>query len=294
MNIIVPATSANLGPGFDSLGLAIKLYNSVNLEFTNFTSISINGEGSDNITLKKNNMFIRIFNEIFKELTGKKGKFRIVFDNKIPFSRGLGSSSAVIISAIASAYEMAGFKAEKSVVLNKALVYENHPDNISPAVYGGFISAIVHNDAVYANKIKIDDDIKAVLVIPDVPMSTQQSRSCLPKFYSLKDCVNNISHSSFLTTCFAQKKYDLLKIAAIDMLHEERRMQNLSELFELRKLAYENGAIMSTLSGSGSCFLNIAYKQDAKNLEKKLAATFPKFKVATFSFDNEGFVVSQS
>ena len=294
MNILIPATSANLGPGFDALGLSLKLFNSVKIEPSKFSSVSINGEGSDSTNLKRNNIFLSIFNEIFLELTGKNENFRIVFENNIPFSRGLGSSSAVIVGAIASAYEMAGFKASKSVVLNKAIIYETHPDNISPAVYGGFISAVVKNGNVYANKINLSDDIKAVVVIPNKPMSTASSRQILPKNYTIKECVNNLSHAAFLTSCFYEKRYDLLRIASEDMMHEERRMSALKELFEVRKVAYENGALMSTLSGSGSSFLNIAYKDDAKNLQDALKSKFGDFRVEIFSFDNDGYEITQS
>ena len=294
MNILIPATSANLGPGFDALGLSLKLFNSVKIEPSKFSSVSINGEGSDSVNLKRNNIFLSIFNEIFLELTGKNENFRVVFENHIPFSRGLGSSSAVIVGAIASAYEMAGFKASKSVVLNKAIIYETHPDNISPAVYGGFISAIVKNGSVYANKINLSDEIKAVVVIPNKPMSTASSRQILPKNYTMKECVNNLSHAAFLTSCFYEKRYDLLRIASEDMMHEERRMSALEELFEVRKVAYENGALMSTLSGSGSSFLNIAYKDDAKNLQDVLKSKFGDFRVEIFSFDNDGYEITQS
>ncbi|WP_103568369.1 homoserine kinase [Campylobacter concisus] len=294
MNILIPATSANLGPGFDALGLSLKLFNSVKIEPSKFSSVSINGEGSDSTNLKRNNIFLSIFNEIFLELTGKNENFRIVFENNIPFSRGLGSSSAVIVGAIASAYEMAGFKASKSVVLNKAIIYETHPDNISPAVYGGFISAVVKNGNVYANKINLSDDIKAVVVIPNKPMSTASSRQILPKNYTMKECVNNLSHAAFLTSCFYEKRYDLLRVASEDMMHEERRMSALKELFEVRKVAYENGALMSTLSGSGSSFLNIAYKDDAKNLQDVLKSKFSDFRVEIFSFDNDGYEITQS
>ena len=294
MNILIPATSANLGPGFDALGLSLKLFNSVKIEPSKFSSVSINGEGSDSVNLKRNNIFLSIFNEIFLELTGKNENFRVVFENNIPFSRGLGSSSAVIVGAIASAYEMAGFKASKSVVLNKAIIYETHPDNISPAVNGGFISAIVKNGNVYANKINLSDEIKAVVVIPNKPMSTASSRQILPKNYTMKECVNNLSHAAFLTSCFYEKKYDLLRIASEDMMHEERRMSALKELFEVRKVAYENGALMSTLSGSGSSFLNITYKDDAKNLQDVLKSKFNDFRVEIFSFDNDGYEITQS
>ncbi|MDO5046033.1 homoserine kinase [Campylobacter sp.] len=291
MVIKVPATSANLGPGFDALGLAVGLYNEVEITRSKFSSISIIGEGEDNINLKKHNLFYSIFNEIFLELTGKKENFRIVFKNQIPFSRGLGSSSAVITSAIASAYAMAEFKVDKSVVLNKALIYENHPDNIAPATLGGFVSSITHNNQVRSIKKNIKDDIKAVVVIPDKPMSTKESRTKLPKQYSMSHCVSNLSHAAFLTACFLEERYELLNIASKDMMHEDLRMSSLPQLFEVRKTAYENGALMSSLSGSGSTMLNIAYKDDAPNLKEKLMDKFKSFRVEILSFDNNGFII---
>ncbi|MDL0087964.1 homoserine kinase [Campylobacter gastrosuis] len=294
MTILVPATSANLGPGFDALGLSLKLYNEVKITKSSLSSVSINGEGSDNVALRKNNLFISVFNEIFKDLSGSDENFRIVFDNKIPFSRGLGSSSAVIISAITAAYFMAGFKVDKQTILNKALIYENHPDNITPAVFGGFISAVINNNAVVFNKFEISNELKAVVVIPNKPMSTSQAREILPKSYTIKECVSNLSHAAFLTSCFGAKRYDLLRLACKDVMHEERRMNALSELFEVRKMAYENNALMSSLSGSGSSFLNIVYADDAKNLQKKLSEKFSDFRVEILDFDNDGFILMQS
>ena len=294
MQILVPATSANIGPGFDALGLALELHNTVEITRANFASVSILGEGKDNALLKKNNIFLSIFNEIYIKLTGKKDTFRMIFINQIPFSRGLGSSSAVITSAIAAAYAAAGFKADKSVILNQALVYENHPDNIAPATLGGFVSSVVENGKVKSLKKPLSTDIKAVVVIPDKPMSTNESRAKLPKNFTMSECVSNLSHAAFLTACFFSEKYELLRTAAKDVMHEQIRMQNLPELFEVRKIAYENGALLSTLSGSGSSFLNIIYADDAANLKQKLQDKFKSFRVEIFNFDNDGIKILQS
>jgi homoserine kinase len=113
MKVSVPATSANLGPGFDTLGVAIDLRNVVYIKPSKFHSVSLKGEGANNPTLKDNNMFTAIFNDFYKNLTNKNNHFRFEFINEIPLSRGLGSSSAVIVSAIASAYAMAGIKISK-------------------------------------------------------------------------------------------------------------------------------------------------------------------------------------
>lgn len=288
VKILAPATSANLGPGFDTLGLAINLYNEITVENSSIHLIKISGCESKHF-LKKNNFFVSIFNEIFVELSGQKENFKFEFINNIPFSRGLGSSSAVILSAIACAYKMAGFKVDKQLILNRALRYENHPDNIASASFGGFTCSVVSKNKVFTQKTEISNEICAVVVIPQNIIKTSQSRTKLPKQLNLSGCVSNISHASFLSMCFANRKYELLKTACVDVLHENLRMQSLNELFEVRKIAYENGALMSALSGSGSSFLNIAYTNDAKNLQKILSQKFPSFDVKIFSFQNDGY-----
>ncbi len=294
MKIFAPATSANLGPGFDCLGLAIKLYNEVEIKPASFTSVSINGYGSDRAALKKNNAFIGIFDEILGELGAAGGRYRFEFVNNIPFSRGLGSSSSVIVGAIASAYEIAGFKISREAILNKALKYETHPDNISPVVWGGFTANIVAGGEVFTKKARLSEDLRAVVVIPDSAISTKQSRGKLPKNYTMSETVNNVSHASFLTACFLMGDYDSLRLACVDKMHEERRMSALPELFEVRKIAYENGALMSSLSGSGSTFFNLVYKDVASRLKAALQVAFPKFRVEIFELDNDGFFITQS
>ena len=294
MKIRIPATSANLGPGFDSLGLAIALYNEVVITPSPFFSVSIKGEGSDRPKLKTNNAFVSIFNEIFLDLTGEKKSFRFEFTNRVPLSRGLGSSSAVIVGAIASAYHMAGLKVDKQVVLNRALEYESHPDNITPAVFGGFTTSVVQNKEVHTQKKSLPEGVCAVVVIPDRAMSTAHSRTQLPQHYKMSEVVTNISHASFMSVAFFNEKWELLKIAAQDAVHEERRMQQLPELFKVKEVALNNGALMSTLSGSGSTFFNLVKQEQALFLVDVLQKTFPDFRVEAFSFDNEGFLIENS
>lgn len=291
MKILVPATSANLGPGFDCLGLSLKLFNETQIQKSGVFSISIGGEGSDNIFLKKNNIFVNIFYEIYEKLSGKKDNFRFIFQNNIPLSRGLGSSSAVIVGAIASAYYMSGFKVEKERILDEALIYENHPDNIAPATLGGFVCSLVEKNKVYSIKKEIDKDLAAVVVIPNLAMSTEQSRQALAKNLSFNDAVFSLSHASFLTACFLEKKYEFLKFASQDKLHEINRMKNLPELFEVQKFALENKALMSTLSGSGSSFFSLAFKDDALALAKKIQTKFKDFRVQYLEFDDNGFEI---
>lgn len=294
MKIKIPATSANLGPGFDCLGLAIALYNEVTIKPSSYYSISIKGEGSQNVKLKNNNIFVSIFYDIYQELVGKKDPFRFEFENRIPFSRGLGSSSAVIVGAIASAYEMAGVKASREVILNRALVYENHPDNIAPAVYGGFTTSLVENGKVKTLKKELSEEIVVVMVIPDKAMSTAHSRTQLPKSYMMKSVIYNLSRASQLSAAFFSENWDFLRSASKDCMHEHRRMRQMKELFEVREVALKSGALMSTLSGSGSSFFNLVRREDASKLETALRGAFELFRVEIFEFDNHGFEILKS
>jgi len=291
MKISVPATSANLGPGFDTLGLALNIRNQVIITPARFHSVSLKGEGSDNPKLKDNNMFISTFNDFYHNLSNKKQQFRFEFQNAIPLSRGLGSSSAVIISAIASAYALEGIKLDNRKLLNLALSYESHPDNITPAVMGGFTVSTIHENEVYFIQKDIPKSLKAIVVIPNRAISTNLSRKTLPFKYSKEDAVFNVSHSSLLTAAFMTHDWRMLKKASKDRFHQYYRMKQMPELFAVQKVALRNGALMSTLSGSGSTFFNIAYAKDANRLVKKLQDNFPHFRIFSCDFDNDGISI---
>ncbi len=293
MTISVPATSANLGPGFDSLGLAVDLRNRVEFHQSKFFSVSIKGEGENNPRLKGNNLFISIFNEHYSRLTKKKQNFKFTFYNSIPMSRGLGSSSAVIVSAIASAHEAAGIRVSKRRILNHALVYESHPDNITPAVMGGFNAATVEKNKVFSQKKHLPDYIKAIVVIPNKQMNTAKGRMLLPKSYSKENATYNLSHTALSVAAFFNEDWEMLKLASQDRFHQKARMKTLSELFSVQKIAYESGALMSTLSGSGSTFFSMAYDEDSPMIANKLAQKFPDFTVRILDFDNNGLTIEK-
>ena len=293
MTISVPATSANLGPGFDSLGLAVDLRNRVEFHQSKFFSVSIKGEGENNPRLKGNNLFISIFNEHYNRLTKTKQNFKFTFYNQIPMSRGLGSSSAVIVSAIASAHEAAGIRVSKRRILNHALVYESHPDNITPAVMGGFNAATVEKNKVFSQKKHLPNYIKAIVVIPNKQMNTARGRTLLPKSYSKENATYNLSHTALSVAAFFNEDWEMLKLASQDRFHQKARMKTLPELFSVQKIAYESGALMSTLSGSGSTFFSMAYDEDSAMIANKLSQKFPDFAVKILDFDNNGLIIEK-
>jgi len=291
MVITVPATSANLGPGFDTLGLALNLRNEIEINKSDYTSIEIYGENADYLRTLKRNFFIEIFMDHYKNLTGKEENFRFKFNNKIPLSRGLGSSSAVIIAAITAAYEMAQVPYKKDKIINLALQYEPHPDNITPAAIGGFCVAKLKKNRVYFLKKFIPTSLRAIVVIPNRTISTQKSRGALKSHYSLKDVVTNLSSASMITAAFFSEKFEMLRYVVEDKIHQENRMKAVSELFRVREIALREGALMSTLSGSGSTFFNLAYKDDAYGIYNALRDNFKDFTVKILQFDNVGVKV---
>ena len=288
MLVSVPATSANLGPGFDTLGLAVDLRNEITIKPSKFLSVSTHGEGAENPRIKKNSLFLSIFNENYKKLTGRDENFRFEFQNAIPISRGLGSSSAVIVAALAAAYGAAEKKYNKREILNLALRYEHHPDNITSAVMGGFNVSCVEGDRVYSKKRRLPEYLNAVVVFPNRTISTARSRTILPKVYKKEEMVYSLSRSSYMTALFMSESWDLLRIASKDKLHQARRMKMIPELFDVQKLALRHGALMSTLSGSGSTFFNLAYEKDAASMQASLQAKFPQFRVLNLKLDNNG------
>jgi len=293
VTISVPATSANLGPGFDSLGLAVDLRNRVEFHNSRFFSLSIKGEGENNAKLKGNNLFVSIFNDHYKRLTQKKQNFKFTFYNQIPMSRGLGSSSAVIVSAISAAHEAAGIRVSPRRILNHALFYESHPDNITPAVMGGFTASALDRGKVFYQKKHMPDYLKAVVVIPNKPISTAKSRTTLPKSYSKENATFNLTHTALTVASFFNEDWEVLRIATQDRFHQKARMKMLPELFGVQKMAFDGGALMSTLSGSGSTFFSMVYDADAAALANRFQQKYPDFGVKILDFDNAGLTIER-
>ncbi len=294
MIITVPATSANLGPGFDCLGLAFDYRNTIEIVPSSFFSVSVKGEGARFLKTRGGNIFLNIFNEVHEKLTGDRGVYRFRFENRIPISRGLGSSSAVIVSAITAAYAMAGQPIDKGAILDRALIYESHPDNIAPATHGGFNVAVAKNGHVNCITTPMDTQLRAVVVIPDKPISTRASRNALPRKLPLAEAAQNVGRASLMVAAMMNRQYDLLRVASEDRYHQHVRMKLLPALFGVQKTALENGALMSTLSGSGSSFFSLAQDpQSAETIASAIKRRFGRFRVEIFEFDNDGVAVSE-
>ena len=278
----IPATSANIGSGFDSVGLALNLYNEIHIyENDNSKKIEfeIFGEGENEIS-KKDNMIYSAMKLVFKKLKSKPNKGYIIkCINRIPLSRGLGSSSAAIIGGLLCANFILGnkLKIEKDI-LNMAVQIEGHPDNVAPAILGGIVSGVVKKEEDFKYiKIKPPKNLKAIVSIPDFYLSTEIARNILPKEITRKDAIFNISRAALLTSALFSNRLDLLEIATEDKIHQDYRAKFIPNLNQLFKETKKAGAYSVTISGAGSSILALT-KDDKNIIEKVSKAMHSSFK----------------
>lgn len=278
----IPATSANIGSGFDSVGLALNLYNEIHIyENDNSKKIEfeIFGEGENEIS-KRDNMIYSAMKLVFKKLKSKPNKGYIIkCINRIPLSRGLGSSSAAIIGGLLCSNFILGnkLKIEKDI-LNMAVQIEGHPDNVAPAILGGIVSGVVKKEEDFKYiKIKPPKNLKAIVSIPDFYLSTEIARNILPKEITRKDAIFNISRAALLTSALFSNRLDLLEIATEDKIHQDYRAEFIPNLNQLFKETKKAGAYSVTISGAGSSILALA-KDDKNIIEKVSKAMHSSFK----------------
>lgn len=278
----IPATSANIGSGFDSVGLALNLYNEIHIYENNNSKkieFEIFGEGENEIS-KKDNMIYSAMKLVFKKLKSKPNKGYIIkCINRIPLSRGLGSSSAAIIGGLLCSNFILGnkLKIEKDI-LNMAVQIEGHPDNVAPAILGGIVSGVVKKEEDFKYiKIKPPKNLKAIVSIPDFYLSTEIARNILPKEITRKDAIFNISRAALLTSALFSNRLDLLEIATEDKIHQDYRAKFIPNLNQLFKETKKAGAYSVTISGAGSSILALA-KDDKNIIEKVSKAMHSSFK----------------
>jgi len=257
----VPATSANLGPGFDSFGFALDVWNRVTIERADEFSMSILGEGADRLRADKDNMVVRMVERAMDALGQELPPLRIECQNAVPPTRGMGSSSAALVAGLAGGLALAGkdmsTPATKKLLLQLAAEEEGHADNVAPAIYGGFQIAFRSNGQWITQRVSIPDGLQCVLFIPDGEMSTTEARAVLPKELPYKDAIFNISRAAMLVNCFATAQFNPLRYAMEDRLHQQYR-SHMFPFMPFIKAALEAGAHGAFLSGAGPTILAIA------------------------------------
>ena len=247
-----PASSANIGSGFDSIGIALNLYNYVTFE----ESDEILVECEDEVPKDGTNLIVDTVRKVYAQAGRTFRGLHVIQENHVPMVRGLGSSSTCIAAGVSIAGKLMGDNLSLHDKVTLAAMIEGHPDNVAPALLGGFVAAALDHGEVYYQRKELDHDrIGFVAVVPDFKVSTEKARAALPRELPLQDAVYNLSRSALLTAAFLTENYGLLRIATKDRLHQRYRLQLVTGGEEIMRRLLELGAYSSTVSGAGPTLL---------------------------------------
>ena len=263
----VPATTANLGPGFDALGLALDLWNEAEFVATQDEKITVKvkGEGKDLLPTGENNAVAEAALLVY-ELAGKPcAGMQIKCLNRVPLGSGLGSSSAAMLTGMLGANALLGSPFLRDEILKLAIETEGHPDNVAPAMLGGLVASIIHENHVVSLRLTLTSrrsPIHVSVVLPDFDFPTKQARALLPAQIDRKDAIHNISRAVIVTEAFRVGDMDMLGEAMEDKLHQPYRIPLIpgaQHAMNAMKLA---GASAVALSGAGPSLIAFSSKAD--------------------------------
>lgn len=252
-----PATTANMGPGFDCLGMALDIWNTVTVD-TGASGFEISGEGRDNLPKDTTNLLYRNFARVYEDVGKPVPSVRIRCCNEIPLGRGLGSSAAAVASGLLAASKLSGANIPANRLLALAADIEGHPDNAAAAILGGCRIVVSDGDALITAAVSIPAELKAVLFVPEVPMPTEQARGILPQTVDRRDAVFNIGRAALLVNAFASGDLTHLATATQDRLHQPAREAIFYPMKNIFRAAMAAGALGVFLSGAGSAVLALA------------------------------------
>lgn len=305
VSVKVPATTANLGPGFDCMGMALPLYNTITIEETVLpgTGIEINvlsdGDTIDPLSLEhiptdEDSIVYKAVELLYNSIGQTPSELKINIQSNIPVARGLGSSSSVIVGALIAANELLGRPADEVALLSIASEIEGHPDNITPAIVGGIVICSQEDDgSVIYRKLDWPSDWKLTVCVPDFELSTDIARSVLPKEVPMKDAIFNAKRLGMFVQAVNTQDTELMKLALQDRLHQPYRMKLIPGLDKIMdNLKHFDNVLGCVISGAGSSILIISEKNDLDKIKSVVRDTWAdqniKCDIKTLSIDNNG------
>ena len=264
--IRVEATSANVCVGFDVLGLALNLYNEFTFkEADDFSFVGFETEFAN----KKNNLVYDSYIKVFEKLNKKVIPVQIGFKGDIPVSRGLGSSSSLIVAGVFAANKMLGNPMSKDECFDICANIEGHPDNVAPAIYGNLVASYKVNDKFVPVVYNVNNELKFIVVIPNYKLSTHEARGVLPKELSYADIINNTSRIVNIPKAFNEGNIQLLLDLFNDKMHEPYRAKLIKEYSILKDICKKE-ELPFAISGSGSTMLIISKDLNILNKLKNI------------------------
>ncbi|MGN0550676.1 MAG: homoserine kinase [Acutalibacteraceae bacterium] len=265
IRIKVPATSANLGSGFDSLGLALSLYNQVWME--EYDGVDISSKDDTAIPKGKENLIYWSAEYLYRECGKVLPGLKIIQENNIPMTRGLGSSSACIVAGLLGANRFLGNPLSLNELENMAMKIEGHPDNTTPALTGGLVTSAMDCGRIYSVTVPVASNIRFAVFIPPFELKTEIARGVLPESYSRSDAVFNLSRSALMTAALFSGSLENLRVAVDDRLHQPYRKKFIPGIDDVFRLTYELGSFGTYISGAGPSIISIIDDNSEKTFE---------------------------
>jgi homoserine kinase len=275
IDVRVPATSANLGPGFDVLGVALGLYNEIVYDEADRVTVAIEGEGAGRLDTGAGNVVARAARMAYEAAGRPFPGAAIRCVNRIPPARGLGSSAAAWVGGLVAANAMLGLPLERDALLALACRAEGHPDNVAAALLGGLTVSCVSGESVVALSLPVPANLLWVVLVPDTESSTREARAVLPETVKRTDAVFNLQRMGLLLAALALDRVDVLGMAMEDRLHQPQRQALFPWMDAVRRAALEAGALGCVLSGAGPSLLAAvrgATQPVARAMERALAS----------------------
>jgi len=258
-----PATSANLGPGFDTLALALKLHLEIEAEAAEEFGIEATGRNAEVCGVTENNLLVKTYTELLKREGRTAVPLRMRMKNGIPLGMGCGSSAAVRLGAAALANHFGGLGWDRERILAEACRLEGHPDNAAACWLGGFVASAMDGERVQAVSFAPPTEWRAVLAMPERPLATTTSRAVLPAAWPKRDVVENLQRVALMTAAMATGRGDFLANAMRDRLHQPYRAEVCPLLERLLPLAGKGGVLGVALSGAGPAILLLVEAEEA-------------------------------
>jgi homoserine kinase len=254
----VPASSANLGPGFDVLALALDLHLTVEASESAKTTVTWEGQGTAEVPLNRRNLIVRAAEEPFAGWSRPLNGLELRVRNEIPIGRGLGSSAAAIIAGIMLGAKLRGLRMPSQRILELAVPLEGHGDNLAAALHGGFCIAVIENGGVRVHRLDWPSRWKAVLFVPNDVSPTHEARRLVPRRPAREDAVFNLGRVAEWVLACSQKDRSLVASAMDDRLHQPGRARAYPYLDDTIAAAEQAGALGAALSGAGGSVIAIA------------------------------------
>ncbi|HNX29286.1 MAG TPA: homoserine kinase [Syntrophomonadaceae bacterium] len=265
ITVKVPATSANLGPGFDTLGMALDLFLTVEAENAPVTSCQFFGEGHERLNTADNtNLILSGLNKVFQEARKSLPALKLTINNQIPVGKGLGSSAAAVIAGLFLGNQLLDTKFDIGQLIKFAVELEGHADNAVPAIVGGLTVVMEYEGEIYYQKINMPEKLKIIAAVPDFELPTHKSRQVLPATVNLHDSVANMQKACFLLASIFNNDFSHMFIAMDDKIYQPYRKQFIPGFDEVLKNAKKAGAIGAFLSGAGPSV--IAFAEDREEM----------------------------